>query len=353
MKIKLYYRFYIFSGSTNFGFLNGASLTYGGGTNNSGFSPIINSYDYDSPLTEYGGYTAKYNVTKQLIASHTKVKLREVEPPKEGSRIAYPELKPEGQILLADYLNTIQEEYPSEDVIPMEMLPINNNSGQSFGYILYRKKNIDIPLNVVLKISGYVRDTALVFINGTLVSKPPKSKEDLNTFGFWKQYNASLALSNEYLKNVSLDFLVANFGRNNYGAIKDFRQFKGLTSPVYYNNHVLKDFFIKPLEFKKSSNSKLRQSKWDTLKNTNVPAFYKFSFNITGQPEDTFIDMTDWKHGLAIVNDFVLGRHFFLASVQTLYLPAPLLKTGQNDIIILEHYSSPGVLKFSSKPIIH
>lgn len=255
-------------------------------------------------------------------------------------------------MFLSDYLNNIGEEYSSENIIPMELLPINNNSGQSFGYILYRQRNINIPANAVLKISGYVRDTVMVFINGVLVSKAPKSKADLENFGFWRKYNSSTVVTLKPLKNVTLDLVVENFGRNNYGKIKDFRQFKGLTDPVYLNDNELKNWVIKPIEFKKSTNKKMVQWKWSSPKETNRPAFYKFSLNITGQPQDTFVEMSGWNKGVTIVNGFVLGRHFFLATVQTLYLPAPFLQTGHNDIIIFEHYNAPNVLKFSSKPLL-
>lgn len=326
-------------------------MPFGAGLNNSGYDSIVTSYDYESPLTEYGAYTAKYNATKELIASHAKVKFQEVAPPKEASRVAYPTLKPEGQILLSEYLNDINEVYSSEHIIPMELLPINNKSGQSFGYILYRQKNVNIPANGILKISGYVRDTVLVFINGILVSKAPKTHVDLNNFGFWKKHDSTLLLTPKALANVTLDLVVENFGRNNFGALVDFKQFKGLTEPVYLNEQELKNWLIKPIEFKKSANIKMARSKWNLIKQTNVPAFYKFSWNITGRPQDTFVDMSGWNKGITIVNGFVLGRHFLLAALQSLYLPAPFLKSGQNDIIVFEHYNALNSLKFSDKPV--
>lgn len=234
----------------------------------------------------------------------------------------------------------------------MEMLPINNHSGQSFGYILYRQKNLNIPANAVLKISGYVRDTVLVFVNGELVSNIPKVKADLNGFGFWKKYNSTLKLTSSALTNVTLDLVVENNGRNNFGAIIDFRQFKGLTDPVFLNDKELLNWTMKPLEFKKSANKRMVRSKWSPIKNTTGSAFYKFSLNVRGQPEDTFINMSGWNKGLTIVNGFVLGRHFHFASLKTLYLPAPFLHSGQNDIIIFEHYSSPNILQFANKPIL-
>lgn len=288
-----------------------------------------------------------------MIASHAKVIFREVEAPKEQPRTAYPSLKPDGQILLSDYIDHLAEAYTSKDIIPMELLPINNQSGQSYGYILYRQNHIDIPANAELKISGYVRDTVLVLINGELVSKAPKVKSDLNGFGFWKSYNSTLKLTSKTLTNVTLDLVVENNGRNNFGAIVDFKQFKGLTDPVFLNDKQLYNWIITPIEFKKSLNKRMVQWKWSPVQKTDGSAFYKFSLNVRGKPEDTFINMSGWNKGLTIVNGFVLGRHFHFASIKTLYLPAPLLKTGHNDIIVFEHYSSPtNTLQFSNKPIL-
>lgn len=302
-------------------------------------------------MTEYGTYTAKYNATKELIASHSKTKFREVSAPKETSRTSYAALKPIGQLLLSEYINHIKEKHSSKNIIPMELLPINNNSGQSFGYILYRQKNLNIPANAVLKISGYVRDTVLVLINGKLISAAPKTRADLSNFGFWKKFNSTLTLTTTALTNVTLDLVVENFGRNNYGALGDFRQFKGLTSPVYLNEHELQNWEMKSLEFKKATNNLMTTWKWNSVQQLNVPAFYKFSLSVTGKPEDTFVDMSGWSKGLTIVNGFVLGRHFLFGNLQTLYLPAPFLRSGQNTIIVFEHYSSPGSLKFSNKPV--
>ena len=48
----------------NFGFMNGA--------NKVGLNIVhdTTSYDYDAPLSECGQYTAKYNATREMIASY-------------------------------------------------------------------------------------------------------------------------------------------------------------------------------------------------------------------------------------------------------------------------------------------
>ena len=57
--------FYMFHGGTNFAFMNGANiLGYNGLEFSPSYVPDVTSYDYDAPLSESGGYTAKYNATR-------------------------------------------------------------------------------------------------------------------------------------------------------------------------------------------------------------------------------------------------------------------------------------------------
>lgn len=231
----------------------------------------------------------------------------------------------------------------------MEFLDINNDSGQSYGYIAYRKTGLTIPANAVLKISGYVKDTVLVLINGQLVSKVPTSKADLDGFGFWNLHDSTMTLPNSNaLNDATLDLVVENNGRNTGGAL----YFKGLTDSVHINNQEIKNWEISPLEFRKSWNNAL--SGWQPVSSTSAnPALYKYTLNIDGQPQDTFLDMQAWTKGTTIVNGFVLGRHFFIGPQQTLYLPAPFLKQGANTIIVFEHYNAPteATLSFSATQI--
>lgn len=230
----------------------------------------------------------------------------------------------------------------------MEKLPINNNAGQSYGYITYRKSNLSISANSTLRINGYVRDTVMVLINGKLVSKVPTNVTDICEFGFWTVGNSTLNLPEENFESATLDLIVENMGRVNYGKINNFHQFKGLIEDVFINKEKLVNWEIIPFEFKKSWNRNL--SSWNK-QTTSAPALYKFQLDITDAPQDTFIDMSHWVKGITIVNGFVLGRHFFVGPEQSLYLPAPLLIKGKNDIIVFEHYDSPRTLKFSDSPI--
>lgn len=341
---------YMFHGGTNWGFLNGANVQ-GTASDNEGYQPDTTSYDYDAPLTEAGDYTDKYLTVRALVEKHNTVVTQLPLAPAQIERKAFPNVSIDGQLFLSEILNKIPEKFQSPDVIPMEFLPINNQSGQSYGYIVYRKESIDIPANSVLKIGGRVCDTVMVLVNGELMSKPLTKKSDLNEFGYWTIKNSTLTLGTVDVKSATLDLVVENWGRNNFGRLAQFRQFKGLwQGSVYLNEEKIQNWIITPMEFKSQWTNQVEG--WHLPSRTwmATPALYKTSF-ITQNPQDTYIDMTGWTKGIVIINGFVLGRYAKIGPQQTLYLPAPLMNKGQNDIVVFEHFYAGTKISFSEDPI--
>lgn len=340
---------YMFHGGTNWGFLNGANLLIST-TDNSSYQPDTSSYDYDAPLAENGDYTDKYYSVKDIIQKLRKIEFRSPEMPKLIERIAYAQTNITGGLNLNQILGRIPS-IKSERLIPMEDLPINNNSGQKYGYITYRLENLHIPPNSLLRIQGHVCDTISVLINGKLVSKIPTSIKDLSEFGFWRKSNPILNLGDLEYQNATLDLVVENMGRVNYGKLNQFNQFKGLwQGQAYLNNVELKNYLIYPLEFKTEWINGL--TGWGRADfNETGPKLYKAVLNIESDPIDTYIDMRGWIKGIVIVNGFVLSRYFRLGPQQACYLPAPLLRKGPNDVLIFEHYKGDGEIKFSKEQI--
>lgn len=83
------------------------------------------------------------------------------------------------------------------------------------------------------------------------------------------------------------------------------------------------------------------------------PVFLRGQFTIDGQPLDTYLDTTGWGKGVAFVNGHNLGRYWPLVGPQiTLYVPAPYLRTGENELIILEleYVSQTRKMKFQPVP---
>lgn len=329
--------------------MNGAN-TVTTGQNNSGFQPTTTSYDYDSPISEFGNLTEKYFTIKNIISIHTTIKTKIPAVPDVKLPTKYLKLTSTGVLQFYELINNANVSIESKNVLPMEKLPINGNAGQSYGYIVYRKTNLTIPSGATLKIGGYIRDTVMVLVNGKLVSKIPKNASDICNFGYWKLSNSTLSLTIDAKEPSTLDLIVENMGRVNYGHISNFAQFKGLTDNVFLNNKKLLKWKIIPFEFKKDWNKNL--DGWS--KNTTAvssPALYKFELNLPEDPEDTFLNMTNWSKGITIVNGMVLGRYFFVGPEQSLYLPAPFLNKGKNDIIVFEHFAAAKSLEFSEVPL--
>ncbi|XP_044259099.1 beta-galactosidase-1-like protein 3 [Tribolium madens] len=209
---------YMFHGGTNFGFLNGANL-------DRRYQPDTTSYDYDAPLTENGDYSEKYHIVRNLIGNQNGVKTKLPPLPEPTPRQWYPKLKIGYQLRYHDIVKSLEIALVSEKVVPMELLPINNNSGQSYGYTIYRTTT-NIPPNSTLKIEGYVHDSVLVLVDNELISPPLINKSDLEKFGYWCLKDGTIKLPGT--KNATLDLIVENWGRNNFGKLHQFRQFKGL-----------------------------------------------------------------------------------------------------------------------------
>ena len=55
-----------------------------------------------------------------------------------------------------------------------------------------------------------------------------------------------------------------------------------------------------------------------------------------GEPADTFIKLPGMTKGIIFVNGRALSRYWAVGPQKSAYLPAPFLRTGSNEIIILE-----------------
>ncbi|CAG9815746.1 unnamed protein product [Phaedon cochleariae] len=339
---------YMFHGGTSFGFMNGANLE-NSLSDNSGFQPDTTSYDYDSPLSESGDYTLKYVMVKELLEKYNPVKTRIPQTPHQARKISHEPQEIQSHLPFNALLN-LSPKLVSQQLVPMENLPINNMSGQSYGYIVYRKR-LDIPANSTLTIGGRICDTLIVLINGNMVTKPVSNVNDLNKFGSWRLKNSKLSLGTQNLVGATLDLLVENWGRVNFGYLDQFNQYKGLWQDgVYLNNKQLSDWEIFPLEFKRAWTRSLSGWKAPNKPPIAGPALYKTRLFVNNTL-DTYLDMSDWYKGIVIVNDFVLGRYSRIGPQQSLYLPGPFLQQGWNDIIVFEHYIPAKQITFSIKPI--
>ncbi|RWS20424.1 hypothetical protein B4U80_00202, partial [Leptotrombidium deliense] len=101
--------------------------------------------------------------------------------------------------------------------------------------------------------------------------------------------------------------------------------------------------FEKIIEFKGNKNNTLKGREAEA----NVPTLYTGKFKLEkGDLYDTFLQVNNWRKGVAMINGFNLGRYWPAVGPQeTLYIPATLLKKypDENTLQLFELEESPCV----------
>ena len=81
-------------------------------------------------------------------------------------------------------------------------------------------------------------------------------------------------------------------------------------------------------------------------------AFHRFTFEAE-ECCDTWLDFEGWGKGCAFLNGFNLGRYWEIGPQKRLYIPGPLLKKGENEIILFEtDGKEPGEITLTDEPDI-
>lgn len=296
------FNFYMIHGGTNFGFTSGANFS-----NATNLQPDLTSYDYDAPISEAGWATPKYNILRDLMKKYVKYNVPEI--PKQIPVIEIPTIKLTKTVSLFDILD---KQGPIENDTPMTFEALN----QGYGYVLYRR-HFNQPINGLMKIDG-IADYALVYVNGKKVG-------ELNRVFDKDSINVDIPF------NGTLDILVENMGRINYGA-RITENLKGITKPVLINDMEITGGWQM---FKLPMDKMPDLSKYTASYAQGNPVIYGASFEVSSLG-DTFLDMQHWGKGLVFVNGINLGRYWKVGPQQTLYLPGCYLKKGENKIVIFE-----------------
>jgi beta-galactosidase len=301
--------FYMFVGSTNFGYLNGANLF----SNENDYHPVVTSYDYDAPIAENGELRQKYHNISALIAKYAPVP--PARPTNSTPTVSYESIKATGQVNLFDAIDTVFKGKQSQTVLSFEEL------GQDYGFVLYRTHVQPPSDNLMIQ---RVRDRALVYLDKQFQGVLERNTSD--------PQNLYLTLSDP---DHQLDILVENTGRVNFGQYMSGPQ--GITTGVLLGNQFCANYTIYSLPLASVTPSTFKNAPVKPVGAQNGPAFYMFTLQIDGPPSgDTYIDLTGWGKGQVWVNGFNLGRYYEIGPQHGLYLPAPLLVQGKNEIVVFE-----------------
>ncbi|CAL8070939.1 unnamed protein product [Orchesella dallaii] len=232
---------YMFHGGTNFAFLAGANAWH----EERHYDPDVTSYDYDATLSEAGDYTVKYHLGKTLFELYQEPQIKRTELIPESVKISYPAVPLQQYLSYDDIIAQVPatSKFQVERPLSMENLPMNDGNGQSFGYIIYRK-NADVSNGTNFE-AGPVKDFGMLLIDSQL--QPTGFQDDR----YWINSEETFSLSVGASGNHTVDLLIENHGRVNFGNDNDFLQQKGLVDGVYkLNGNDITDIEIIALEFK-------------------------------------------------------------------------------------------------------
>jgi beta-galactosidase len=310
--------FYCFHGGTNFGFFNGANKEMVDGQERTVFQAT--SYDGDFPLNEYGAITEKYMLERQVISDFLGKELPAVNF--NTNTRAYGEYDMQYSCDLFECPSLITASAKSVKPLPMEKV------GEGYGYIVYSTKINFKQKGLVLSIEE-VHDKASVYVNGKFIGIINRDEKEKLRFDATEEV-------------TYIDILVENLGRINFGKAME-TDAKGIIGNVCLNDKPIHGFTCScyPL-------NKLPQSSGKQRAEGVRPAFYRATFNVD-EIADTFVYPKNFKRCAVFINGFNIGRYWLTSSFKSLYVPYPLLKKGENEIVIFDAISDNKVKKVEFK----
>jgi beta-galactosidase len=323
LKAGASFSIYMAHGGTTFGFFTGADRP---------FKPDTSSYDYDAPISEAGWVTPKFGQTRALFAQHLLPGETLPEPPARNPVISIAPVAPASVArVFANLPAPLHDEQPRT----MELYD------QAFGCILYRTQLPAGPAAVLA--AAAIHDVGQVFLDGKRIGFTDRRS---------RNFRVELPARSQ---PATLDILVEAMGRVNFGV--EVHDRKGIHGPVTLTiagqvpaelrgwqvfRLPLVAAQLAGLDFQpvarrgNTGNSETTRSGDPAASAAGYgPAFWRATVKID-KPGDCFLDMRPWGKGFVWVNGHNLGRYWNIGPQQTMYVPGPWLKAGENEIVILD-----------------
>lgn len=297
---------YMAHGGTSFG-------TTAGANHHGSYTPTITSYDYDAPIDEAGRATEKFWAYREVIARRRPVT---VEPPAPSPVL------PQARVELAPAASVTQLLDAGESRTTGHP-PTFEELGIEHGLVRYRTRIRGPRQAYDLTLPG-LADRAHVYAGGRLLGVAERGED----------WSAALEVPADGLE---LELLVESMGRVNYGPWLGER--KGLVDGVLHERQHLHGWESTGLALQEQP--QLPADHDAVGADVSPPALYRGTFEAAG-PADSFLALPGWGKGYVWVNGFNLGRYWDRGPQATLYLPAPVVQEGVNEIVVLELDRVPG-----------
>ena len=307
---------YMVHGGTSFGMMAGASQSTGNYRGN------VTSYDYDAPIDEAGHPTPKFFAYRDAILKHTGQNALSV--PQNAPVIAIPEFSLSTMSPLFD--DALPKPIASDSLLTMEQVD------QAYGYILYRRQLTD-PVQDAPLVLNPVHDYAQVYLDGAVVGTLDRH---------YNQTTVNLTAS----KPARLDILVENTGRLN--STKGMRhEWKGIQSATLAGKPLTGwQIYSLPMDAMPRVVGASPQA-------AEHPHFARGTFRLEAVG-DSFLDVAALGKGVLWLNGRCLGRFWKIGPQQTLYVPGPWLRKGENEVVVFDMLAAntPPKLVGRTKPIL-
>jgi len=301
---------YMFHGGTSFGMKAGADF-------DTSFTPCPTSYDYDAPLSEAGDLTPKYWAVRETIGKYEP--LPAMEAPTNSSKAAY------GQVAVfldADVFSSVENNNwnhtQGESPLSFEAL------GFDQGLVIYKTTVTADTTDPALLSVADVHDRAYIYL-------------DSRFLGVLDRQANITQLPLTATAGQELMFVTESMGRVDFGPL--LKDSKGLLGPVKLGPGVSITSWNQT-----TVDLRVPETPSETINEVEFGAmsWYTGNFNITSEPQDTFLRLDGWSKGMASVNGFMLGRYWPGMGPQvTLYVPHGVLVKGLNYVTLLELQGAP------------
>ncbi|MGW1766565.1 beta-galactosidase [Streptomyces sp. NPDC002073] len=305
---------YMAHGGTSFGGWAGANRA--GELHDGPLRADVTSYDYDAPVDERGRPTSKFEAFREVLRDYADGPL--------------PALPPAPPVLDGPATAELTAWTSLDEVIaalggPERTFgapPTFEELGVDRGLVRYRTTVPGPRQPYPLSVPG-LRDRAVVLVDG--VRAGILTEEDHT-------------LPEPVPGPARIDLWVESLGRVNYGP--RLGEPKGITGGIRHERQYLHGVRARGLRLDAfEDEARLRALPADPPP-AGAPGLYRGTVEVAG-PGDARLTLPGWTRGFVWVNGFNLGRYWSAGPQHELYVPGPVLRTGGNDVRVLELEQAP------------
>ncbi|MEU9117382.1 beta-galactosidase [Streptomyces sp. NPDC048483] len=302
---------YMAHGGTSFGGWAGANRA--GELHDGALLPTVTSYDYEAPVDERGRPTEKFWRFREVLAEYADGPLPELPEAPRALSAPVPavigEWVPAGEMM--DALGGTEVE--GGGPVTFEELGVDR------GVVRYR---VDVPGPrgpYPLRVRG-LRDRATVYVDGARVAV--LEGED--------------ALVGEVAGPASVELWVESLGRVNYGP--RLGESKGITGGLLHERQYLHGVRARGLRLDAVAGADVA---FRAVGAEGAAGLYRGRLTLDGPPGDADLALPGWGRGFAWINGFCLGRYWDVGPQRTLFVPGPVLREGDNEVLLWELEGAP------------